>query len=381
MDQRIDPAAPDQASGRRRIAKNIFLAVLVGLAINALLGLLVDFESILEAIRQVGLLDLAVPFACGLAVYLIDSLRFMRLFECFRVRLSFGDALYANLIGFFFSSITPSTAGGQPFQIYQFTRLGIDSTVATNIVFSRLMVSNLAQISIIAAVALLGDGFSIFSTAGAGGLLLGFGLAVTLLAFGLLFLVFTRPIVLGRLALRIDRSRLGRLIGHLSKDERWAEGISAWSLGLGDSFKELWSERFGVVLLDLCLHILDQAIWAFGLYLPFRSLTGAELPFLPFLFAFNLCGLVSNFVPTPGASGSIEASYAIVLGGLAEKSGSALSAIVVWRLGAYYLHLLLTGLVYALTRTGKNLYGSCPDGMVRRQRHRRWPLPDRRQAG
>lgn len=352
----------------KRILKNVLVVVFIGLAMNVLLGAIVDYKDIVSTFATIGLWDVVAPFACGLVVYFIDSFRFQYLFRQFRVHLSFGDALYANLIGFFFSGITPSSAGGQPFQVFHFRKLGLDSTVSTNIVFSRLMVSSLAQVSIIAAVAAMGRGFSIFVTAGVGGFLLGFGLAVTLGAFALLFLVFAKPSLVGRLALRIDRSRLGRLIGKLAKHELWAEKFSAWTIDLGDSFKHLWARRFGVVLFDLCLHILDQAIWAYGLYVPFHALTGAEVPFLPFLFAFNLCGLVSAFIPTPGASGSIEASYAIVLGGLADVAGSALSAIIIWRLGAYYLHLLASGLVYAFVHPGKKVYEAGADGYTRRLR-------------
>lgn len=369
MDGTIE--APKAGEGKKdnRIVKNVFLAVLIGLAMNTFFGLVFDFKDIVSAIALVGPWDLIAPFGCGLIVYFIDTFRFRYIFKQFKVHLSFGDSLYSNLIGFFFSGITPSAAGGQPFQIYQFTRLGIESKVSTNIVLSRLLVSSLAQVSIIAAVAAMGKGFSIFSTVGAGGFILGFGLIVTLAAFALLFLLFVRPSLLGRLALRIDRSRLGRIIGHLAKNESWAEKFSGWSLELGDSFKYLWAGRTHVVLFDLCLHILDQAIWAVGLYVPFHSLTGADVPFLPFLFAFNLCGLVSSFIPTPGASGSIEASYTIVLGGLANHSGQALSAIILWRFGSYYLHLLLSGLVYAFVRTGKGVYAAGPDGVVRRHSH------------
>ena len=369
MEGTISPARPQERGKDRRILKNVLVAVFIGLAINVLLGAIVDYQSIVSALATVGPWELIAPFACGLVVYFIDSFRFCFIFGKFRIRLSFGDALYSNLIGFFFSGITPSSAGGQPFQVYHFRKLGLDGTVAANIVFSRLMVSSLAQVSIIVAVALMGQGFSIIGTAGVGGFLLGFGLAVTLGAFALLFLVFARPSLMGGIALRLDRSRFGRMIGRLAKNELWAEKFSAWTLELGESFKHLWAKRFLVVLFDLCLHILDQAIWALGLYVPFHLLTGADVPFLPFLFAFNLCGLVSGIVPTPGASGSIEASYAVVLGGLAVEAGSALSAIILWRVGAYYLHLLLSGLVYAFARVGKDVYEAGPDGVMRRRRH------------
>ncbi len=363
---------PVEPAGKKKsgIGKKILLVVLAGLVINVAMGLVSDFRTIAAAIATAGLWDLAAPFVCGLAVFFIDSLRFRLIFRQFRVRLSFGDAFYSNFIGFFFAGITPSSTGGQPFQIYHFKRLGLDSTVATNIVFSRLVVASLSQILIVSAVAVMGKGFSLFEIPGVGGYILGFGLVVSLCIFALLVVVLAKPSLLGHLALWIDRSRLGRRIGRLVKNERWAERFSVWSFGLGDSFKQLWSNRIAFVFADLGLQCADQVLWSLGLYVPFRSLTGAELPFLSFVFAFNLCGLVSSFVPTPGAMGSIEASYAIVLGGFAAKAGAVPSAIMIWRFGAYYLFLLLTGLVYACIHPGKNVYAPGPGGFVERRRHR-----------
>jgi uncharacterized protein (TIRG00374 family) len=362
----VEPATKKKSG----IGKNILIVVIAGLVINVVLGLVSDFRNILAAIVTAGPWDIAAPFVCGLAVFIVDSFRFILVFKQFRVRLSFGDSLYSNLIGFFFSGITPSATGGQPFQIFHFKRLGLDSTVSTNIVFSRLMVASLSQLLIIAAVALSGHGFSLFGIPGVGGYILGFGLAVSLCIFILLVVVFAKPSLLGHFALWIDRSRLGRLIGRLVKNDRWAEKFSVWSFGLGDSFKHLWSNRFGFVLVDLGLQCVDQVLWSLGLYVPFRSLTGADMSFLSFVFAFNLCGLVSSFIPTPGATGSIEATYAIVLDGFTSRTGAVPTAIMIWRFGSYYLFLLVAGLVYTFVHPSKNVYASGPGGLLARRRDR-----------
>ncbi len=359
-----------------RLLRSLFLAVLAGLVINAVLGLLLDFEEFASTLATVQLWEVMLPFALVLLVYFIDAIRFKVLFRQFGIRLSFRDSLYSNVIGLFFSGITPSSAGGQPFQIYHFTKLGLDSTTATNIVFSRLMVSNLAQVVVIVLFA--GQGLSLLGSSGNAGFILGIGLFMTLAAGVLLFFVFARPQVIGRFALAIEASRLGRLISRLSKDEHWAEKLSAWSLGLGDSFSHLWAKRLWLVLLDLAVHVFDQVLWAFGLYVPLVVLTGTTVPFGAFLFAFNLCGFVSTFIPTPGASGSIEASYSLVLGGLTGAPGAALSAVVLWRFGSYYLHLVLGGLVYFFVRTGTAVYSRGSDGITRRTTS--WSAVHRRAA-
>jgi len=347
-----------------RFAKNILLAVLAGMLIYAFLGAFLDYKEMKRVFSSFAPWQIILPFGLICAIYLIDTFRFRLLFKQFGIKLSKRDALYSNVIGYFFSCITPSSAGGQPFQIYHFTKLGIDSTVATNIVFSRLMVSTLSQLLVIIAFAY--PGVHLIATMGGSGLILGLGLALTIGTSLLLFLVFTRPTLLGRLVLRLESSFIGRRIGKGVKDERWAEKFSAWSLGLGDSFSYLWAKRFGIVLVDLLLHVLDHGLWALGLYLPLRALSGLEIPFSTFFFAFNLCGLVSYFVPTPGASGSVEAAYTLVLGGLTGMPGASLSAVILWRFSTYYLHLVLGGIVYFFVRTERKVYEVAPDGTKKR---------------
>jgi len=357
------PAEP-RGDAVRRYGRNIFIAVMIGLAINILLGLFVDFDKVKATLAQAQAWQILLPFAAIVAVYVIDAVRFQIVFRQFGVRLSFGDALYNNVIGYFFSSITPSSAGGYPMQVYHFAKLGLDTTVSTNVTFSRLMVSNFVQLVIL--VLFIRQGIGLLALSGNGVYILGLGMATTLVASIFLLFVFFRPTLIGRLALRLEGSKLGRFVGRLSKNERWAESLSAWSFGLRDSFRFLWRKKILAVLVDSLLFILVEVVWALGLYYPLASLSGVTLNFADFLFAFIVCGLVSAYVPTPGSSGSVEAAYALVLGGLTGGFGAALTAVFLWRLGAYYLHLVVGGDRNAFAPVGKGSYSTFADGTVRR---------------
>jgi uncharacterized membrane protein YbhN (UPF0104 family) len=65
-----------------------------------------------------------------------------------------------------------------------------------------------------------------------------------------------------------------------------------------------------------------------------------------------LLGMVVFFVPTPGASGSMELAYASLMGG--QNFFPTLIAVLGWRVGTYYLQLLLAGI---LIFTGWNQRG------------------------
>jgi uncharacterized protein (TIRG00374 family) len=375
MDDSTEDASRPKGGERetRHLGRNILIAVLVGLSINVLLGFFVDFDKFKAALAQSQVWEVLVPFAAILVVYVIDSLRYMLIFRQFGVRLSFGDSLYNNITGCFFSAITPSSAGGQPFQVYHFAKLGLDTTTSTNVVFSRLMVTNFVQLIVV--LAFFNRGLSMLMSSGNGAYVLGIGMLTTALVSVLLLLVFFKPTLIGKLAFSIEHNRLGRFIGRVSKNGAWAEKLSAWCFELRDSFRFLWAQKTPAVIADILLFCLVQVTWAFGLYFPFRAMVGVSLPFIDFLFAFIVCGLVSSYIPTPGASGSVEAAYALVLGGLTGNFGSTLSAVFLWRLGSYYLHLLFGGIVYAALPIHSGVYKLRPDGGIYREKEGRNVIP------
>lgn len=350
----------------RKLLKSIFIALLAGLCINVAIGLLLDAEELSAALGKASLGLILAPFGLVFLIYLIDSARFKLIFYRFKIKISFRDSFFNNMLGYFFSSITPGSVGGQPFQVMHFSKLGIDSAVASNVVFSRLIEGNLVQLAIV--VLFFHKGVGMMARMGKGSYLLSAGMAVTIIMTIVLTLGFLNPHLLGALALRLEKSRLGRGISRLLKDPRWAEKISAWSEDLGRGFKVLWHHNTLFMLIDILGTAVTQVVWAFTLYIPLAMLAGPGIPFPDFLLAYCACGLISLFVPTPGASGSVEASYLLVLGTLTGKHAAALSAILAWRVGTYYLHLLVGGLKFFSAKVPRKVYKADDTGILRRIR-------------
>lgn len=352
----------------RSIFRKLLLVIVVGLSINALLGLFTDWRALADAFSRAGPGEVLIPFLCICAVYLIDSFRYLLVFRAFGVRLALRDALYNNVVGCFFNGITPSSAGGQPYQVHHFAKLGLDSAVSANIVFSRLMVSNLVQLAVVATFAR--RGIAIVGSTGVGAWIMYAGMAATAVISVILAYALLNPHHMGVVGERIDGSRIGHAIGSMLKNPRWAESFSAWTLKLRDGFRFMWGKNFGVMLADMVLLAADQAIWAIGLYMPLVALAGPGLQFADFLFIFILGTLISGFLPTPGSAGGVEATFILVLGAVVRDAESALGAVVLWRFGAFYLHLALGGIVYAAMKPEKDCYARDPDGLIRRRRHR-----------
>ncbi|MCX7026558.1 MAG: lysylphosphatidylglycerol synthase transmembrane domain-containing protein [Spirochaetes bacterium] len=360
-----------EGTSRKTLAKSIFLALLAGIVINAFIGLLVDYGELFSAFSNTSIATLIVPFLAIIVIYIIDSYRFKYVFSKFGIRLSFRDSFYDNIIGNFFSGITPGSVGGQPFQVLHFSRLGIDSAIASNVIFSRLIEGNFVQLIIV--IIFFKNGIGMMAGLGKGSFLLSAGMVATVVMTIVLLLAFLNPYLLGILALRMEKSWLGRLITRMTKNPAWAEKLSVWSQGLSDGFKVLWKNNTHTIVIDILATGVTQTIWALSLYLPVTVLTGVATPFPEFLISYCLCGLISLFIPTPGGSGSVEASYLLVLSALTGKPAATMSAILLWRVGTYYLQLLLGSLVYIFVKVPKNVYAKDKDGIMRHVRKPRVP--------
>lgn len=356
--------AVNEKSSSPKLVRGVFLAVLAGLLINTFMGLFIDAEEFKAAFTGVSAATFLVPFLTIMLAYFIDTFRYKLVFSRFGIKASFRDSLYNNIIGYFFSNVTPGSVGGQPFQILHFSRLGLDSAIASNVIFSRLIETTFVQLIIV--VIFFHKGIGMMASLGNGAYLLGAGMLVTLILTALLLLGFLNPHILGVLALRTEKSWLGKLIARMTKNPQWAEKLSVWSQGLGAGFKVLWNQNFGIMLIDMLFAAADQVLWSLALYVPLAMLAGSPPPPFPeFLLSFVVCSLVSLFIPTPGASGSTEASFLLVLGTLTGKPGATMSAILIWRFGAYYMHLLFGGLVYFFVPTRKAVYTRGADGILR----------------
>ena len=353
----------NEKSSSPKLMRGVFLAVIAGLLINTFMGLFIDAEEFKAAFTGISVVTFLVPFLTIMIAYLIDTFRYKLVFSRFGIKASFRDSLYNNIIGYFFSNVTPGSVGGQPFQILHFSRLGLDSAITSNVVFSRLIETTFVQLIVV--VMFFHKGIGMMASLGNGAYLLGAGMLVTLILTTLLLLGFLNPHILGVIALKIEKSWLGKLISKVMKDPRWADKLSVWSEGLGAGFKVLWNKNFGIMLIDMIFAAVEQVLWSVALYVPLAKLVGTPPPFPEFLLSFVVCSLVSLFLPTPGASGSTEASFLLVLGSLTGKPGATMSAILIWRFGAYYLHLLFGGLIYFFVPTRRAVYTRGEDGILR----------------
>jgi uncharacterized protein (TIRG00374 family) len=333
-------------SNKRRVLRFVLIAVVLGLGVNALISLFIDRTQMIGALRNVRVVYFLVPLALFLASHLVDSLRLALVLSGFGIRPSFVQAFYNSAVGAFFTNITPMTAGGQPFQIYHLSAVGVPAATATNVIMSRFVEQ--AMSSLVISLFFLTQIPWIASTLGMASRLMYVALGISLFATMLLLAVLIRPHAIGRLAVRLEQTFLGRFVARVSGAHNWAQKLHRWSHQLRANVRMLWSERTWIMVLDILLGLGVMLLHAYALQFVLEGVVGVKLHFLAVVITFVILWQVVFYVPTPGASGSVEGAFALVYAGMTNAPGSTVLAIFIWRFATFYLLLLFDGLVYVV---------------------------------
>lgn len=266
----------------------------------------------------------------------------------------------------FYNDVTPSAAGGQPFQIYALKTIGVDTGKATGAVLMTylmfLMVTNL--------YALIGLVFFPFYLQGvAEGSVKAFQMVVSpelfiwiaVVGYVLNLLNLFNVFLLGKsrtvrywiikLCLWICKFKLGKkfLRPHLKTFVDYCHNTQ-------NAFKEISTHKKHFVKAFLLRFLAMGAFYSIPFFLllavglPFEN---AILGFFVILFGTSFAITAVSWLPTPGTTGGIEIAFSVVLASLIHMSGivsndfdftsfDADAVTLLWRMFTYYLRIILS---------------------------------------
>jgi len=331
-------------SSVRRVLRFVLLAVIIGFGVNIILSLLMDRSQILDSLRRVRVIYFVVPLLLFIASHVVDTVRLMLVVAQFKIRLTFVQAFYNSCVGNFFTNVTPLTAGGQPFQIYNLSARGVPPEIATNVIMSRFVEQ--AMTSLLISILFLTQISWIAASLGFGRNLIYIGLGISLAVTLLLLALLIWPHFIGRMAIMLERTLLGRLIGRISRKHNWAPSLHRYSHRLRENVRILWSTKTPIMIVDILLGVVNILLHSYSLLYVLDGVVGMRLPFLPVAISYVILWQIVFYVPTPGASGSVEGAFALVYSGMTSDLGATVIAVFVWRIATYYLLLLFDALVY-----------------------------------
>lgn len=256
-------------------------------------------------------------------------------------RVPWKRAMQYSFAGFYFSSITPSSTGGQPMQLYYMVRDGISGARSS---FALLTITAMYQLmALIYGVTM---GILRFSY------LMGLPLALRLLiCFGvaangisvafILLILFCRPLVESLVF------RLIRLLDCLPSFDgekaarRAGSMIEEYSQG-GAYLRKYPMAAVKAALITFCqLTCLYMASYCACLALGLGS-----VGLVNFIMLQSIVSLAVSAVPLPGAVGASESGFLVMFGGFFNSS-QLLPVMVLSRGISFYGFLLVSGLVVA----------------------------------
>lgn len=330
----------------KKLLLNVALSVLIGLSIVTLLGVLKVRQEIFSALLTFPKRILVKILALLFLDYLLHAVRLYAVLRGIGYKVGLLHCFENAFFTIYFSFVTPMSIGGQPFQIYHLTKLGVKTYDATNVSVSRMFIG-------IFVVFFL-DLIFISKVVG----ILRGTLGLTLVVAG--FFISLLITILG-LLVYLNKKLLLSIVGtvrRLTKSQRIREkekAIVDWIEKMTESTKYLFVRSFWAVLADFILGVIGSAVVAYQLKVSIEALETRTVPLAVFWGVMVMLNSVVYYIPTPGSSGGIEGLYQIVFSALYNPRAT-LGGIVVYRLLSYYLIIFLgTVLIWRFTRFRQTL--------------------------
>ncbi|MBM7558303.1 lysylphosphatidylglycerol synthase transmembrane domain-containing protein [Marinitoga litoralis] len=287
--------------------------------------------NILTEIKKLKLNDIVIVFFIYFLGYIIDTIRYVIIIKQFNTKISFFQLFYNNVMGLFFSSITPFAAGGQPYQIYHLNKHGLDLEHSTNIVVSRFITAMI--LNLIIALTSYKKVISALYGTKIESVLINTGLVISASITILIMLVFINSNLIINI---LDKLKIKRLKKLKAKYLEWSNNLKV-------SIKFLWNEKLHIMIVDIILNLIILSLQAYAIYYLFLKYANLNNNFDNFIIVFGtmmLLNMVVYYIPTPGASGTIEATYQLVFSSILKIHKGVFLSIIGWRFATYYLQIL-----------------------------------------
>ena len=267
----------------------------------------------------------------------------------------------------FYNGVTPFAAGGQPFQIYSFTKRGVTTANATGVVLTSfvtfMMVTNAFAIASLIFYPQIAAGLETLN--------LGWLQYIAIIGFVINFLVLLFMIAMGtskklrNFFVNLFKKLMNAKMFHKEYKRKWANKLFG-KIGKGLenglpkfeeycdnaqlAFKQCWSHKRATafaILIKIVAMALYYAIPFFILKSVGIDLTFDKIVIVLFCTSFAITSVV--WMPTPGGTGGIEYAFMIIIAAVTGTSANDPAAVVlIWRMITFYFILIISFIANAI---------------------------------
>lgn len=297
-----------------------------------------DIAQILKIVKQVDKKFICLAILCMCFFVFSEGINILRTLKLLNCKTNFKDTIKYALVGFFFSSVTPSASGGDPMQIYYMKKDGLPlgkSTLAILTEFSSFQVVTI----VMAIIGFVTNYKFIENSIGNVKYFLLLGVLINIAILGIIILsIFSRKLI-GKLVKFICKI-LNKF--HYKKAEEFETKC----------FKQIEEYKAGAnllmknpkILLKIILTTLLQIILYHSIpYLIYLSFGLNEVSFFRFLALQSVLYISVSCMPLPGAVGISEGGFLIIYRILFPATLLS-SAMLLSRGVSFYLFVLISGI-------------------------------------
>lgn len=338
---------------KKKIKNKLFFLLLIILTgIVLYFSLRNDFYSILKELYSANIWWLLVALFLTLGQYFFISISMNRIIRKYKPDYSLGQTIRLKFKSKFFDAITPTSSGGQPYQIYSLNSSGISVLDSTNICLQDFVVYQFALVLVGIIAIILNYIFNIFPQNSGLKILVAIGFIINLSVAVVLYLIsFTKKF--NNFVYKKVISLCLRL--HILKDKekvenaflQYTENVKSGTSSLLKD-KKCLLEIFLFQFIGLIINYLIPLfiLFAIGDYSSFNL--------IDCLVASAYVFLMGSYIPLPGGTGGIEFGFVSFFGTF--LTGSKLTALMlIWRFITYYFTMIIGAVVLNLRKEGEKL--------------------------
>lgn len=290
--------------------------------------------NLFDIISELSLVWVLLALSCILIYWLTDTIIINYITGFMFGKEPLRRSLKISIIGQYYSALTPSSTGGQPFQIVYMKRNGIPIGASTGILSIKFLCYQTALCTFYIVGMLLRGGFFISNFYHVFWLsLVGFAINAGAVLFILLVLISRKLVLKLSKAVISFLHKIHIVKNHEQAVQRVEEVIDDFTTALG-YVKKYKRKVFNTYLISLahlaCFFSVSLLIYtAFGL----TQYGWADLLLMQSFLFITTC-----FFPLPGASGAAEGGFLLFFNAIFPAS-MIYVAMILWRIITYYSNI------------------------------------------
>lgn len=298
-----------------------------------------SINSVMAAIHSVKAGYILIAIALMLGYIICEGINIWITMRALNKKTSVKDCIEYGFVGFYFSSITPSSSGGQPAQVYFMNRKGISIT-SSSLGLMILLFAHQLVVMLYGLIALfIKPEFMVSHKAGFH-LLLAYGLiSNAIILFGILFLIFSPKLVfkilntMGKLLYKI------RIIKNKDKlREKISQSLEEYERGA------IYMKENPKILLYVILVTILQITMLFAIpYVIYLGFGLRKFSMMDLILTQAILNIAVSSLPLPGAVGASESVFVDMF---RNFFGSlVVPGMLLTRIANFYIVLIISGIV------------------------------------